>query len=172
MALASVVAAVVVTVELQHQPTSGVAVRNCLKELACYAPQQFRVAYGIAPLLDRGIDGRGETVVLLEQEETQAAPPKVTDVRQDLARFDGLFGLPVARLQVVNSLARSASPWLADEEEVEDTEIVHAVAPAADIREILVSDADAGSTAATGEVRHGRAAAWRGRGRGDLGELC
>ena len=69
-----------------------------------------------------------------------AAPPKVTDIRQDLARFDGLFGLPVAQLQVVNSLARSPSPWLADEEEVEDTEIVHAVAPEADIREILVSD--------------------------------
>jgi len=89
---------------------SGVAVHNCLKELACYTPQQFRVAYGIQPLLDRGIDGRGETVVLLEQEETLAAPPKVTDIRQDLARFDSLFGLSVAHLQVVNSLVRSPSP--------------------------------------------------------------
>ena len=135
----------------------GVAVHNCLKELACYTPQQFRVAYGIQPLLDRGIDGRGETVVLLEQEvTTQAAPPKVTDIRQDLARFDGLFGLPAAQLQVVNSLARSPSPWLADEEEVEDTEIVHAVAPEADIREILVSASDAESPAAT--VKYGLAA--------------
>jgi subtilase family serine protease len=157
LALASALAAVVLTVELQHQPTSGIAVRNCLKELACYTPQQFRVAYGIQPLLDRGIDGRGETVVLLEQEvTTQAAPPKVTDIRQDLARFDGLFGLPGAQLQVVNSLARSPSPWLADEEEVEDTEIVHAVAPEADIREILVSDSDLESTAAT--VEYGLAA--------------
>ncbi len=156
LALVSVLAAVVLTVELQHRTTPGVALRNCLKELACYAPQQFRVAYGIAPLADRGIDGRDETVVLLEQEQTQAAPPKVTDIRQDLARFDGLFGLPPARLQVVNSLARSPSPWLADEEEVEDTEIVHAVAPAADIREILVGDADVQSTAAT--VKYGMAA--------------
>ena len=54
---------------------SGVAVHNCLKELACYAPQQFRVAYGIQPLLDRGIDGRGETVVLLEQEVTTPCGP-------------------------------------------------------------------------------------------------
>ena len=128
----------------------GVAVRNCLTELACYTPQQFRVAYGIQPLLDRGIDGRGETVVLLEQEvTTHAAPPKVTDIRRDLARFDGLFDLPVAHLQVVNSLARSPSPWLADEEEVEDTEIVHAVAPGADIREILVSASDIDGPAAT-----------------------
>ena len=29
---------------------------------ACYTPSQFRVAYGIQPLLDKGIDGRVETV--------------------------------------------------------------------------------------------------------------
>jgi hypothetical protein len=62
----------------------------------------------------------------------------------------------MAQLQVVNGLARSPSPWLADEEEVEDTEIVHAVAPEADIREILVSDSDLESTAAT--VKYGLAA--------------
>ena len=135
----------------------GVAVHNCLEELACYTPQQFRLAYGVQPLLDRGTDGRGETVVLLEQDvTTHAAPPKVTDIRQDLARFDGLFGLPVAKLQVVNRLARSPSPWLAGEEEVEDTEIVHAVAPGAEIREILVSASDAASPAAT--VKYGMAA--------------
>ena len=129
---------------------SGVAVSNCLEQLACYSPQQFREAYGVQPLLGRGIDGRGETVVLLEQEvPTPAAPPKITDIRQDLARFDGLFGLPTARLQVEDSLARSPSPWLADEEEVEDTEIVHAVAPGADIREILVNDSDVESPATT-----------------------
>ncbi len=89
-------------------------------------------------------------MVLLEQEvTTHAAPPKITDIRQDLARFDGLFDLPPAQVQVVNSLARSPSPWLADEEEVEDTEIVHAVAPRADIREILVSASDIESPAAT-----------------------
>ncbi len=149
-AVAIALVAGVLSAELMNSQTSGVAVRNCLKELACYTPQQFRVAYGIQPLLDRGIDGRGETVVLLEQEvTTHAAPPKVTDIRRDLARFDGLFDLPVAQLQVVNRLARSPSPWLADEEEVEDTEVVHAVAPEADIREILVGASDIDSPAAT-----------------------
>jgi subtilase family serine protease len=33
---------------------------------ACYTPQQLEVAYGFQPLLQRGIDGRGETVVLPE----------------------------------------------------------------------------------------------------------
>jgi subtilase family serine protease len=115
---------------------------SCLTLALCFAPRQFRVAYGIAPLLDDGIDGRGQTVVLLEFAAVPpASPPQVTDIRQDLARFDSLFGLPAARLQIVTSLARSASPWLASDEEVEDTEIVHAVAPQAGIREVLISDA-------------------------------
>jgi subtilase family serine protease len=65
--------------------------------------------------------------------------PVVTDIRQDLARFDALFGLPAARLQVVNTLAHAASPWLASPEEVGDTEIVHALAPGAAIREVLIA---------------------------------
>ena len=32
----------------------------------CYSLQAFRNAYGISPLLARGIDGRGRTVVLVE----------------------------------------------------------------------------------------------------------
>ena len=64
--------------------------------------------------------------------------PTSSDIRQDLARFDSMFGLPAARLQVVNTLAHAASPWQATIEEVEDTEIVHAVAPDAAIREVLI----------------------------------
>ena len=48
----------------------------------CYAPQQFRVAYGIQPLLDRGIDGRGETVTVLVPVPVASDGP--TDIRQDL----------------------------------------------------------------------------------------
>lgn len=119
----------------------GVAVRDCLTASRCYRLRQFRVAYGIQPLLERGIDGRGETVVLLElAAPAPAKPPSVTDIRGDLARFDRVFGLPAARLQVVNNLVRSASPWLANGEEVEDAEMVHALAPQAGIRVILISD--------------------------------
>jgi subtilase family serine protease len=108
----------------------------------CYAPQQFRVAYGIQPLLDRGTDGRGETVVLQEFARKPGPDPQsnvpVTDIRQDLALFDAVFGLPAVHLRVDTSLAGSASPWWATGEEVEDTEIVHAVAPAATIRVVLI----------------------------------
>jgi subtilase family serine protease len=97
------------------------------------------VAYGIQPLLDAGVDGRGQTVVLVENAAiTPAPPPTVTDIRQDLADFDSRFGLPAARIQVLTAMARSVSPWLAGTEEVGDTEMVHAVAPDATIRELMV----------------------------------
>jgi subtilase family serine protease len=40
------------------------AATDCLTLHTCYSPQQLEAAYGVAPLLARGIDGRGETVVL------------------------------------------------------------------------------------------------------------
>jgi subtilase family serine protease len=119
---------------------------NCLRPPAsCYAPGQFRVAYGIQPLLDHGIDGQGETVVVPE-----VATPRgqgASDIRRDLASFDSTFGLPAARIRVDNSVAHSSSPWLAEGEEVEDTEIIHAVAPAATICVILFSQQAVASAA-------------------------
>jgi subtilase family serine protease len=134
-----------------------------LPPAACYTPSQFRVAYGIQPLLDRGIDGQGETVTDLETAVSSHAPPgstiiqpgptgtatihvtgppggapAVTDIRQDLARFDSLFRLPAARIQIVTSLAGSASPWQASSGEVGDLEELHMVAPAAILRVVLM----------------------------------
>jgi subtilase family serine protease len=141
------------------------AASDCfLPPAACYTPSQFRVAYGIQPLLDRGIDGQGETVTDLETAVPanppagsttiiQAGstttphvvvvgppgqPPAVTDIRQDLARFDSLFRLPAARIQVVTSLAGSVSPWQASSGEVGDLEELHMVAPAAILRVVLM----------------------------------
>jgi len=45
------------------------------------------VAYGVTPLLARGIDGKGETVVLPELAETQASYPDVSDLRQDFMKI-------------------------------------------------------------------------------------
>jgi len=107
--------------------TSGPA--DCSPVGSCYTPQQLEAAYGVQPLLRRGIDGRGETVVLPELAETQLDPPSVTDLRQDMAGFDDLFHLRAARMRVVTTLAGAGSPWLAFEEEVLDVELVHALAP-------------------------------------------
>jgi subtilase family serine protease len=76
-------------------------------------------------------------VVLPELAEPQFPLP-ASDIRRDLAQFDKVFHLPAARVRVVSKLAPSASPWLANGEEVLDTEMVHAVAPGAAIVEVLV----------------------------------
>src|SRR5215471_12331148 len=53
--------------------TRGTA--DCVSMTTCYTPQQFEAAYGVQPLLQRGIDGRGETVVLPELAESRLSPP-------------------------------------------------------------------------------------------------
>ena len=128
----------------------------------CYTPQQLQVAYGVKPLLDRGIDGRGETVVLPELAESQLNPPLVTDLRQDMAAFDGLFHLRAARMRVVSTLAGSGSPWLAFGEEVLDAEVVHALAPDANLVILLLPSTSLDNTpnavaAAFAELRLGPA---------------
>jgi subtilase family serine protease len=111
---------------------------DCNSLTTCYTPQQLQVAYGIKPLLQHGIDGRGETVVLPELAETQLNPPLVTDLRQDFAAYDRLFGLPAPRLNVVSTFPGPAHPWLAFGEEVLDAEVVHAIAPGAALTIVLV----------------------------------
>jgi subtilase family serine protease len=141
---------------------SGHSVFDCRQPPAgCYTPQQIRVAYGIQPLLDRGIEGRGETVVMPElAAKLPASSGAYTDIRQDLGRFDRLFNLPAPTLRVVTSIAGAGSPYLALGEEVEDTEIVHAIAPDAAIVVVLVpSNATANAAnftaALTGVLRIG-----------------
>jgi len=128
------------------QPAKAGPPPGCLVPPAtCYTPRVFRAAYGISPLLERGIDGRGQAVVM--PEVAQQPAPDASDIRQDMARFDSLFGLPPARLRVVNSLAGTGSPWLAGGEEVEDAEMVHAVAPGAAITIVLVKQSAVSSPA-------------------------
>jgi subtilase family serine protease len=104
--------------------------------IQCYSPSQYQVAYGVAPLLKRGISGQGETVVMPEL--ANAPGPNFTDIRKDLAAFDSKFGLPAAKLTVNTTLAGASAPYVAGTEEVEDTEIVHAIAPGAALDVVLV----------------------------------
>jgi len=104
----------------------------------CYSPQEYQVAYGVAPLLRRGINGRGETVVVGPEPAASPSPHGPTDIRKDLAVFDHRFGLPAARLKVVNTIAKSKTPYLAGSEELGDTEMVHTFAPGATLEVILM----------------------------------
>ncbi len=123
--------------------------------IQCYSPGQYQVAYGVAPLLSSGITGRGETVVMPELANVPG--PNFTDIRKDLAAFDRKFGLPAATLTVTTTLAGASAPYVAGTEEVEDTEIVHAIAPGATLDVVLVpptavTDAANFTSAVTGVI--------------------
>jgi subtilase family serine protease len=130
-------------------PSSLAGTGACGSLATCYSPAQIRVAYGIQPLAGRGIDGRGQTVVLPELAEQRLSPgadaAAVSNIGQDLAGFDQLFHLPAPRLRVTAAFAPGASPELASGEEMLDVEMIHAVAPAAAIR-VLLFNAPAVST--------------------------
>ncbi|MGA2970702.1 MAG: hypothetical protein ABSE75_12960, partial [Acidimicrobiales bacterium] len=62
------------------------ATADCNSVTTCFTPQQIDVAYGVTPLLAKGIDGKGETVILPELAETQASYPEVSDLRLDFKK--------------------------------------------------------------------------------------
>jgi subtilase family serine protease len=144
------------TATASGEATPAGVVSDCLlPPVSCYAPHVFQVAYGIQPLLNRGIDGRGETVTVLDATPSLSAPatpspnapvspspgafPASTDIRQDLAAFDNMFRLPAARIQVVTTLAGSTAPYQAAGYDVADLEGLHMIAPAATLRVVLLS---------------------------------
>ena len=128
-------------------PASPQGTGDCHSITTCYTPHQLEAAYGLGPLLERGFNGRGKTVIMPEIAEQQPSPPLVSDIRQDLADFDKAFGLPAAQLQATTEFARGASPWLSYAEETLDVEMVHAVAPGAAIRVVLFKPAQLSSPA-------------------------
>ena len=86
--------ATVTAVTSRAAPSASVPAGAALycESAPCYTPHQFLVAYGIQPLLDKGIDGRGETVTVLVP--VPRSNGEASDIRQDLESFDGTFGCP------------------------------------------------------------------------------
>ena len=68
--------------------------RNCQKAGTCYGPDQIRVAYGVQPLLNRGITGAGRTIMIIDAYGSDT-------LTSDVAQFDAYFGLPAANLNVI-----------------------------------------------------------------------
>jgi subtilase family serine protease len=107
---------------------------------AGYSPRTIDTAYGVTPLLARGIDGAGELVVIPElfTPGPLSLNGNATDIRQDLALFDSRFHLPAATVQVDTTDAGSSASDNANYEEVEDVEVFHAIAPKAAIEVVLL----------------------------------
>jgi subtilase family serine protease len=130
--------------------TAASGTGDCDSITTCFTPAQLRTAYGIQPLAEHGINGRGETVIIPAIAESQPNPPVVSDLREDMAGFDKAFGLPAPRMRVVTSVAGpSVSPWLSFGEETLDAEMVHAIAPGAAITIVLLNPAELATPAAS-----------------------
>ena len=102
--------------------------------VAGYGPPELRRAYDLEPLYTAGLDGASQTVALPEIDQFR---------KSDTQSYDQTFGLHTGSITVtpVAGGASSSSP-----EPVLDIEVIHAIAPAANI-DVYESQADLGSVA-------------------------
>jgi len=102
-------------------------------KIACYRPAQLQRAYNLPALLNRGINGAGQTIVIVD---SFGSPT----MRHDLAVFDKTFGLPAPPSLKVIQPAGKVAPYRptgtragwAGETDL-DVEYAHAMAPGAKI---------------------------------------
>ena len=106
----------------------------------CYTPHALRVAYGVEALTERGLTGKGQTVVDI----VSFGSPTL---QQDMDVFDKQFGLPPLSIKVLAPLGTARyDPTNKDmvgwgiETEL-DVQIIHAMAPDAGIV-VLTSPVD------------------------------
>jgi len=104
----------------------------------CYVPQQMRTAYGVAPLVNGGLNGAGRTIVIIDAFQDPY-------LAGDLHIFDETFGLPDPSFtQVAPQGVPPYDPNNKDMvgwggEQTLDVEWSHAIAPGAKI--VLVQSA-------------------------------
>ncbi len=112
----------------------------------CYGPDQMRVAYGVKSVLDGGITGAGQTIVIVDAFQNP-------NLESDLAKFGMLAwpNLPAANL--LRTAPDGLTEWDPNSQEQRtwaleistDVEWAHAIAPGATIHLVLAksgSDAD------------------------------
>lgn len=99
-----------------------------------YQPAEIRTAYNLDALYSAGIDGSGETIVIVD---AYGSPT----IAEDLHAFSTIYGLPDANLTVAKAPGLAGSPqnngW--DGETTLDVEWAHAVAPGANIALVVAT---------------------------------
>ncbi len=109
----------------------------CVKTLAvaCYWPSQLQAAYDEGPLFKRGIEGKGQTIVIVD---SFGSPT----IASDLSVFDKQFKLPAPPSFTIIRPDRQRVPtWKAENSDMTgwgaettlDVEWAHAIAPEASI---------------------------------------
>jgi subtilase family serine protease len=119
----------------------GTNAKGCLHSATpplCYSPQQLRVAYGVQPLIAKGITGKGRIITIIDAFQDPT-------VRADLHLFDTLFGLNDPRLNIIAPFGLTrfnskdpAQTGFAGEIAL-DVEWAHAIAPGATIDLVLAN---------------------------------
>lgn len=102
--------------------------------VSCYDPAQLRVAYDLAPLYAKGIEGQHQTIVIVD---CYGSPT----IAADLAQFDASFGLPAppsfkiihptGSIPKYSASGKDRTGWAL--ETSLDVEWAHAIAPKASI---------------------------------------
>jgi kumamolisin len=94
------------------------------QSVPAYAPAQIETAYDIAPLLQQGIDGTGETIALIELDRFEMS---------DIQQFDARYQLPNP---TVDEFYPAGQPFTLPRqgETTMDLEWAHALAPGAKIQ--------------------------------------
>ncbi|HEX3961446.1 MAG TPA: S53 family peptidase [Trebonia sp.] len=127
--------------------TSFPSTAECVQGVgvACYSPSQLQRAYDEGPLFKRGIEGKGETIVIVD---SFGSPT----IRNDLAVFDKQFKLPTPSLKIIAPDPEKIPKWNAGNSDMTgwgaettlDVEWSHAIAPKANILlvEVPVSETE------------------------------
>jgi subtilase family serine protease len=135
-----------VSAPLSKPPTEQFCMANY--GTLCYGPPQIEAAYNELPLFRQRLDGRGETIVIVD---SFGAP----DIRQDLAVFDRAYGvapppgftiLKYGPVPAYTPTIPTVTSWA--EETTLDVEWSHAIAPGAKI--LLVETATAETVGVAG----------------------
>ena len=97
----------------------------------CMTPHALRVAYGIEPLLEKGYTGKGQTVIDIVSFGSST-------LQQDVNAFDSYYHLPPITIQIIAPLHEQEYDPYGDkpgwgQETTLDVEIIHALAPGANI---------------------------------------
>ena len=109
--------------------------QDCVLQFSepCYQPAQLQAAYDEQPLFNRGITGKGQTIVIVD---SLGSPT----IRSDLRTFDSAFGLPAPpSFHIISPDGRvpryngkdTAQGWAG--ETTLDVDWAHAMAPGANI---------------------------------------
>ena len=119
---------------IKKQDPSPLTVAQCQAKygINCYTPLQYRTAYDLNPLYNRGVTGAGRTIVIVD---SFGSPT----IRHDLHVFDQQFGFSDPDLQIIkfgnippfDSTNSDMVGWA--EETSLDVEYAHAIAPGAKI---------------------------------------